>query len=81
VLAGVASHDPDWVIKHAQEVVGDEPARLRIVLYRLKEPEQRERLVRALPQESPRLRQTMAAAVAENVKDPVEKQRLLSLLK
>lgn len=80
VLAGVASHDPDWVIKHAQEVVRDEPARARIVLYRLKEPEQRERLIRAVPRESPRLRQTMAAAVAENVKDPVEKQRLLSLL-
>src|SRR5260370_42699638 len=62
VLAGVASHDPDWVIKYAQEVVRDEPARARIVLYRLKEPRQRERLVRAVPQGSARLDQTLADA-------------------
>jgi HEAT repeat protein len=80
VLAGVVSHDPDWVIEHAQEVLRDQPARARIVLYRLKEPEQRERLIRAIPHESPQLRQAMVAAVVEEIKDPIENRRLLSLL-
>lgn len=81
VLAGLVSHDPDWAIQHAQELIGDQPARARIVLYRLKGPGQRERLVRAIPKESPQLRKVMADAVAEEIKDPAEKQRLLSRLK
>jgi HEAT repeat protein len=81
VLAGVVSHDPDWAIQHAQEVVGDQPARASILLYRLKDPEQRERLIRAIPTESPQLRQVMADAVSKEIKDPVEKERLLSLLR
>jgi HEAT repeat protein len=81
VLAGLVSHDPDWAILHAQEVVGDQPARANILLYRLKDPEQRERLIRAIPTESPQLRKVMADAVSKEIKDPVEKQRLLSLLR
>ena len=81
VLAGLVSHDPDWAIQHAQEVIGDQPARARIVLYRLKDRDQRERLVKAIPTESPQLRKVMADAVSEEIKDPVERQRLLNLLK
>ena len=81
VLAGLVSHDPDWAIQHAQEVVGGEPARANILLYRLKDPEQRERLIRAIPTESPQLREVMADAVSKEIKDPVEKQRLISLLR
>jgi len=80
VLAGLISHDPDWAIQHAQEVIGDEPARARIVLYRLKDPDQRERLIKAIPTESPKLRKVIAEAVSEEIKDPAEKRRLLSLL-
>src|SRR4029077_12958473 len=68
VLAGVVSHDPDWAIDHAQELIGDQAARARIVLFRLKAPEQRERLVRAIPDESPRLRDVVNMAVSEEVK-------------
>lgn len=81
VLAGLVSHNPDWAIDHAQELIGDQPARARIVLFRLKDPEQRERLVRAIPKESPRLRDLVSMAVSEEVKDPAERQRLLQLLK
>jgi HEAT repeat protein len=81
VLAGLVSHDPDWAIQHAQEVVGDQPARATILLYRLRDPKQRERLIRSIPTESPRLRKVMADAVSKEVKDPVEKERLLSLLR
>ncbi|HKV30873.1 MAG TPA: hypothetical protein VJT14_07655 [Candidatus Dormibacteraeota bacterium] len=81
VLAGLVSHDPDWAIDHAQELIGDQPARARIVLFRLKDPEQRERLVRGIPIESPRLRDLVTLAVSEEVKDPAERQRLLQLLK
>jgi hypothetical protein len=81
VLAGLVSHDPDWAIQHAQELIGDQPARARIVLFRLREPEQRERLVRAIPKESPRLRDLVTAAISEEIKDPAERQKLLQLLK
>ena len=81
VLAGVTSHDANWVIEHAQEVISDQPARARIVLYRLKDPRQREQLVRAIPSESPKLRKVIAEVVSEEIKDPSEKQRLLDLLK
>lgn len=81
VLAGLVSHDPDWAIQHAQEIVGDQPARAGILLYRLKDPEQRERLIRAIPTESPQLRRVMTDAVSKEIKDPVEKERLLGLLR
>jgi hypothetical protein len=81
VLAGVTSHDADWVTEHAQEVISGQPARARIMLYRLKDPSQRERLVRSIPKESPQLRKAVADAISEEVKDPVERARLLSLLK
>jgi hypothetical protein len=81
VLAGLVSHDPDWAIDHAQELIGDQPARAGIVLFRLRDAEQRERLIRAIPKESPQLRDLVATAVAEEVKDPAERQRLLHLLK
>jgi hypothetical protein len=81
VLAGLVSHNPDWAIEHAQELIGDQPPRAHIVLFRLKDPQQRERLVRAIPKESPRLRDIVSAAVDEEVKDPAERQRLLHLLK
>jgi hypothetical protein len=80
VLAGLVSHDPEWAIEHAQELIGDDLARAQIVLFRLKSPDQRERLVRAIPMESPRLRELIRTAVSEEVKDPSEKQRLLRLL-
>jgi hypothetical protein len=81
VLAGVTSHDADWVTEHAQEVIGGQPARARIILYRLKDPLQRERLIRSIPNESPQLRKAVAEAISEEVKDPLEKAKLLSLLK
>jgi hypothetical protein len=81
VLAGLVSHDPDWAIQHAQEIVGDQPARANILLYRLKDPGQRERLIKSIPVESPQLRKVFADAVSGEIKDPVEKQRLLSLLR
>jgi hypothetical protein len=80
VLAGLVSHDPDWAINHAQELIGDELARARIILFRLKEPRQREQLVRATSKESPKLRELLAAAAVEEVKDPAERQRLIQLL-
>jgi hypothetical protein len=46
----------------------------------LKKPEQRERLVRAIPKESPRLRDLISAAIPEEIKDPTERQKLLQLL-
>ena len=81
VLAALVSNNPDWAIDHAQELIGDQPARARLILYRLKNPEQRERLVRAIPQESPRLRDSVRAAVSDEVTDPIERRRLLRLLK
>ena len=80
VLAGLASHDPDWAISHAQELIGDQADRARILLFRLKLPDQRERLIRAIPRESPQLRTLMAGAVSTEVKDLAERQRLLQLL-
>jgi hypothetical protein len=80
VLAGLVSHNPDWAIQHAEALIGDQPARARIVLFRLKKPEQRERLVRAIPKESPRLRDLISAAIPEEIKDPTERQKLLQLL-
>jgi hypothetical protein len=62
-------------------LIGDQPARAGIVLFRLRDAEQRERLIRAIPKESPQLRDLVATAVAEEVKDPAEQQRLLHLLK
>lgn len=80
VLAGVTSNDTDWVIEHAPEVVQDDPARARIVLSRLTDPALRERLVRGIPRESPQLRGLMSSAVAEEIKDPAERDRLAKLL-
>lgn len=80
VLAGLVSHDPDWAIEHAQELIGDQLNRARIVLFRLKEPDQRQRLARAVPNESPRLRELLTSAVSEEVKDPEERKRLMQLL-
>jgi len=80
VLAGLVSNDADWVIQHAPEVIGDQPARARIVLFRLKDPNSRERLIRSIPSESPSLRELMASAVSDEIKDPTEKANLLKLL-
>ena len=81
VLAGLVSNDADWVLQHAQEVIGDQPARARIVLFRLKDPESREKLIRSIPSESPSLRALMASAVSDEIKDPTEKAKLLKLLR
>ena len=81
VLAGLVSNDADWVIQHAQEVIGDQPARARVVLFRLNHPESRERLIRSIPSESPGLRVLMASAVSDEIKDPTEKAKLLKLLR
>jgi hypothetical protein len=81
VLAGLVNHEPDWAIQHAQELIGDQLTRARIVLFRLKEPNQREQLVRATSKESPKLRELLAQAAAEEIKDPAERQRLIQLLK
>ena len=81
VLAGLVSNDADWVIQHAPEVIGDQPARARIVLFRLKDPDSRERLIRSIPSESPSLRELMASAVSDEIKDPTEKANLLQLLR
>jgi HEAT repeat protein len=81
VLAGVVSRDPDWVISHVQEVISDQPARAEIVLFRLREPELRERLVRALPRESPRLRQIMGNAIRKEINDEHERRKLLDFLR
>jgi hypothetical protein len=80
VLAGLVSNDPEWAIQHFQELIGDQLSRARIVLFRLKSPDLRERLVRAIPAESPRLRELMVTAVSEEVKDPAERKKLLQLL-
>jgi len=80
VLAGLVSNDADWVIQHAPQVIGDQPARARIVLFRLKDPDSRERLIRSIPSESPSLRKLMASAVSDEIKDPTEKANLLKLL-
>ena len=79
ILAGLASNDTEWVIKHPQEILDDDPARARIVVFRL-DPNARERFVRGLPRESPRLREIVADAVLAEVKDSAEKDRLLQLL-
>jgi hypothetical protein len=80
VLAGLVSHDPDWVIEHAPEVIGDQLSRARIVLFRLKEPNQRQRLVSAVPAESPALRRLLASAISDEVKDPEESKQLIRSL-
>ena len=81
VLAGVADHDTDWLLSHLPEVVGADTNRARIILFRLRDPALRERLVREIPRESPELRKVMAQAVSEEVTDQKERDRLLELLR
>ena len=50
------------------------------LLSRLTDPALRERLVRGIPRESPQLRGLMSSAVAEEIKDPAERDRLAKLL-
>ena len=56
VLAALVDHEPRWVIENIQDVVAEQPMRAEVVLFRMKQPSLRERLVRAVPKESPRLR-------------------------
>jgi HEAT repeat protein len=80
VLAGLVNHDPNWVIEHLQQLVTDQPVRAEVILFRLKDPILRERLVRAIPNESPSLKQLIAGAVAKEIRDEGEKRKLLRLL-
>ena len=81
VLAGLVNHDPDWVIEHAQEIIQGQLARAEVILFRMKDQVLRERLVRAIPRESPSLSQLMALAVSKEISDETEKGRLLKFLK
>jgi hypothetical protein len=81
VLAGVTTNDTDWVLDHVPEVLDGDPRRAQILLFRLKDPVLRERLVRAIPRESPQLRRLLSDAVSEEVKDPAERAHLDELLK
>jgi hypothetical protein len=81
LLAGVANNDADWLVEHPQEALDDDPERARIVLFRLSDKNLRERFVRAIPTESPSLRKAVADAVASEIKDPVERNQLLRLLR
>jgi hypothetical protein len=81
VLAGVASNDTDWVLQHVAEVVDGDRNRAQILLFRLKDPVLRERLVRGIPHESPQLRKLISEAVSSEVEDPTERDRLNNLLR
>jgi hypothetical protein len=80
VLAGLTTHDPEWVIDHAQELIGNELGRAKVILFRLKDPLARQRLILSVPIESPLLRSVLANAVRDEVESPDERQRLLQLL-
>jgi hypothetical protein len=81
VLAGVATNDTDWVLQHVPEVVNGDANRAQILLFRLKDPVLRERLVREIPRESPQLRKLLSEAVTREIQDPSERDRLNNLLK
>lgn len=81
VLAGLTELDIDWVIEHAPEVIGSDKSRAKALLFMLGRPGLRERLVKAIPKESPLLREIMATSVSEEIRDEAERQRLLDLLK
>jgi hypothetical protein len=80
VLAGLTERDTDWVIQHAPEVIGSDKGRASALLYLLGQPDLRERLVRSIPEESPRLRDVMKAAVSKEIREEGERRHLLELL-
>jgi hypothetical protein len=80
ILAGLVTSDPIWVAEHPLEVLDEDPVRANIVLYRLGDPNLREKFVRSIPEESPLLRKALTKAVSEEVHDPTERRHLLSLL-
>jgi len=80
VLAGLTERDTDWVIEHAPEVIGSDKGRAKALLFMLGQPAFRERLIKAIPAESPRLRDIMKTAVSEEIQDAAERQHLIELL-
>jgi hypothetical protein len=80
VLAGLTERDSDWVIEHAPEVIGSDKSRAKALLFMLRGPVLRERLIKSIPAESPRLREIMTTAISEEIRDEAERRRLLELL-
>lgn len=80
VLGGLAAKDPDWVIEHAQSLVSRQPVRGGIVLPNLTTPQRRERFIQALSGEPATFRRELVDVIAEEVKNPNERQRLTALL-
>jgi hypothetical protein len=80
ILAGVTYLDPDWVIRHAGEVVQGEHYRPVVILMNLRNSRQREQFIRALAKQPLRIRRRALAAIDARVTPPTERKRLRRLL-
>ncbi len=80
ILGGLSYLDPDWVIRHAGEVVQGGHYRPRVILVNLHNASQRERFSRALAKQPLRMRRRALAAIDERVTSPAERKRLRRLL-
>jgi hypothetical protein len=81
VLAGVTANDRDWVIAHPSEVIQADPTRAWIVVLNLGDADSRERFVRAVPRESPDLRDAVTAGIQRAVQNEAERNRLLNMIR
>ncbi len=80
LLAGLTRSDPDWVVRHAREVLAGQPLRVTTVLANLEDPERQERFVESLRDEPASFRKAAAANLDEVVSDAKQRERLTRLL-
>lgn len=80
VLAGLTVSDPNWVLGNLIELIDLEPRRASIVLNNLSNRSARETFAKEASKSSRRARSAAVDAVKAKIKDPSERDRLLTLL-